>query len=98
MCNSVDIDDTLDNFDDIKNHLKSLNLVRKTLFTNKLGEKWKKKLKEFFENYAMIKNITKPLKLHILHAHCHEFIENKNEKLGLGFYSEQTRETIHQRF
>ena len=39
-------------------------------------------------------NITKPLKVHMLLAHCTEFLEKYGSNKGLGFYSEQTGESI----
>ena len=68
------------------------------MFGTQLEAGWKKSLKDFEYAYQKIPNITKPLKVHILIAHLCEFIEKYGKNKGLGFYSEQTGEAIHQKF
>ena len=78
--------------------LKKLNNVRKQVFGTELGSTWKTSLREFEVAYTNIPNITKPLKVHVLLAHCKEFIVTYGKGKGLGFFSEQTGESIHQKF
>ena len=78
--------------------LKKFNNLRKQLFGTELGVTWEKSLREFKVAYTNIPNITKPLKVHVLFAHCKEFIERYGKGKGLGFFSEQTAESIHQKF
>ena len=78
--------------------MKKLNNVRKQVFGTELGSTWKTSLREFEVAYRNIPNITKPLKVHVLLAHCKEFIVRYGKGKGLGFFSEQTGESIHQKF
>ena len=78
--------------------LKKLNNVRKQVFGTELGSTWKTSLREFEVAYTNIPNITKPLKVHVLLAHCKEFIVRYGKGKGLGFFSKQTGESIHQKF
>lgn len=82
-------------------HIEALckfNVFRKLAFGNNLQTGWKESLNEFEGIYKRIPFITKPLKIHILVAHCSEFLERYGNDKGLGFYSEQTGETIHKKF
>ena len=78
--------------------LKKLNNLRKQVFGTELGVTWQMSLREFEVAYTKIPNITKPLKVHVLLAHCKEFIDKYGKGKGLGFFSEQTGESIHQKF
>ena len=78
--------------------LKKLNNVTTQVFGTELGSRWKTSLREFELAYTKIPNITKPLKVHVLIAHVKEFIETYGKGKGLGFFSEQTGESIHQKF
>ena len=68
------------------------------MFGTQLETGWKKSFKDFIYAYQQIPNITKPLKVHILIAHLGEYIEKYGNNKGLGFYSEQTGEAVHQKF
>ena len=78
--------------------LKKFNNVRKQVFGTELGVTWETSLREFKVAFTNIPNITKPLKVHVLLAHCKEFIDRYGKGKGLGFFSEQTGESIHQKF
>ena len=78
--------------------LKKFNNVRKQVFGTELGVWCEKSWREFEVAFTNIPNITKPLKLHVLLAHCKEFIDRYGKGKGLGFFSEQTGESIHQSF
>ena len=97
---SAESNTPLINLPDSKHHinaLKKLNLVRKKLFGTELEDGWDKYLDEFAEENKNIPNITKPVKIHILLSHCKPFILQYGNGKGLGFYSEQTGESIHQK-
>ena len=103
LLNKIDSEDVspLLNLPGTKTYIKALqkfNSLRKLAFGTKLESGWKISLNEFACVYKSIPNITKPLKIHILLAHCAEFIEKYGNNKGLGFYSEQTGETIHKKF
>ena len=70
----------------------------KLAFGNELKPEWKKSLNDFANAYKEIPNITIPLKIHILLAHVVEYLEKYGNNKGLGFYSEQTGEALHQKF
>ena len=55
-------------------------------------------MNKFSHAYQNIPNINSPLKVHVLLAHLCEFIEKYSNGKGLGFYSKQTGEAIHQKF
>ena len=59
---------------------------------------WKQALKDFQDAYLLIPHISLPSKVHIVFAHLDEFIEKYGDTKGLGFYSEQTGESVHKRF
>ena len=85
----------------LKNHLiaiKKFNDVRKKMLGNELKKGWEQSIKDFHKAYNEVPKITKPLKAHILFAHCEEYIKIYGRYKGLGFYSEQTGEAIHQKF
>ena len=84
-----------------ENHIEALrkfNILRKLAFSNIIDPSWKKSLNEFACAYNNISGISKPLKVHMLIAHSSEFLEKYGNHKGLGFYSEQTGETIHRNF
>ena len=94
-------DEFLSNLTDIEHHLealKILNNLRKQMFGTTLIQGWKKLLSEFNNIYILIPNITKPVKLHILLSHCDQFLNLYGLGKGLGFFSEQTGEAVHQKF
>ena len=70
--------------------LKKINNLRKQVFGTEL--------REFEIAYNKIPNITKPLKIHVLLVHCKTFFDECGKGKGLGFFSEQTDESIHQKF
>ena len=72
--------------------------MRKNLFGSELLSGWKTSLHEFEKSYLKIPNITIPLKVHVLLSHTEEFINKFAMNKGLGFFSEQTGESIHQKF
>ena len=76
----------------------SIDNVRKKVFGTKLEAGWKEAIRDFPYAYKQIPNITKPLKIHIVIAHVCDFIEKFGNGRGLGFYSEQTGEALHQKF
>lgn len=78
--------------------LRKFNTLRKQLFGNELGMSWKEALKDFQDAYLLIPHISLPSKVHIVFAHLDEFIEKYGDTKGLGFYSEQTGESVHKRF
>ena len=89
------------NLPEIKPHIEAIrnfNTLRKKAFGQQLESGWKIALDKFNISYKNIPNITKPLKVHILLAHLQEFIEKYGKNKGLGFYSEQTGEAVHQKF
>ena len=54
---------------------------------------------EFKNIYLELENITVPPKVHILFNHVEEYISKFGiDQKGLGFYSEQTGESVHQKF
>ena len=86
---------------DIECHIESIkqfNNVRKKVFGNKLEACWKEAIRDFSYAYKQILNITKPLKVHIGIAHICDFIEKYDNGRGLGFYSEEAGEALHQKF
>ena len=91
----------LDYLPKIENHiaaLKSFNKLKQQIFGNTIISGWQTTLKEFYNLYNNIENISKPPKVHILVTHVEEFLIKYAGNKGLGFYSEQTGETIHQKF
>ena len=86
---------------EIKKHanaLEKFNKLRIEIFGMNINDNWQEALMNFKYAYNEIPNITKPLKLHILFNHVEEFILKYGSGKGLGFYSEQTGESIHQKF
>ena len=94
-------DSSLTNLSNTEHHIeaiKKFNILRKQVFGLHLEAGWNQSLNDFMFAYKKIPNITKPLKVHILVAHLAEFIEKYGNNKGLGFYSEQTGEAVHQKF
>ena len=91
----------LANIPEFEHHIQSIkefNTLRKKAFGAQLKPGWKISLEKFDISYRKIPNITKPLKVHIILAHLSEFIEQYGENKGLGLFSEQTGEAVHQNF
>ena len=74
---------------------KKLRAVVKGCFGQALSPDYPQLIEEFMIQYRSL-GISIPLKVHILEAHVHEFLLMKGEKYGLGFYSEQAMESMHQ--
>ena len=86
---------------DTKYHIdtsKKINNLRKQVFGTELSLTWETSLREFEIAYNKISNITKPLKVHVLVVICKTFIDECGKGKGLGFFSKQTGESIHQKF
>ena len=96
---SLDIPDSIAS--NIQTHiaaLKKFNEV-KTKYLELNLHLWKKTLDEFKNIYLELENITVPPKVHILFNHVEEYISKFGiDQKGLGFYSEQTGESVHQKF
>ena len=91
----------LSNLPGVENHIsaiKAFNDVRNDIFGTELKSGWKDSLENFCKSYKRIINISKPLKIHILSSHVEDFINKYSNGKGLGFYSEQTGESIHAKF
>ena len=94
-------DELMPNLTAIEHHiktLKTLNKLRIQMFGTTLIPGWEKSLREFNKAYSNIPNITRPTKIHILLSHCDKFIKLYGQDKGLGFFSEQTGEAVHQTF
>ena len=74
---------------------KKLRAVVKGCFGQALSPDYPQRIEEFMIQYRSL-GISIPLKVHILETHVHEFLLMKGEKYGLGFYSEQAMESMHQ--
>ena len=102
LMNNIAADDKLFyNLPNIKTHitaLKIFNNLRIQMFGMTLHHGWKNTLAEFEQSYKKIPNISKPPKIHILLCHCCQFLKLYGQNKGLGFYSEQTGETVHSKF
>ena len=71
--------------------LKKFNNLRKQVFGTEQGVTWETSLREFEVAFTNIPNITKPLKVHVLLAHCKEFIDRYGKGKGLGFFSNKNK-------
>ena len=94
-------DELLSNITEIKHHIKAItifNNLRIQMFGTTLQQGWEKTMSEFNKAYQSIPGITKPLKIHILLSHCTDFLKLYGQGKGLGFFSEQTGEAVHQKF
>ena len=94
-------DQLLSNLTGVEQHIKSLkifNNLRIQMFGTTLIQGWEETLSEFSKTYQSIPNITKPPKIHILLSHCAQFLKLYGRGKGLGFFSEQTGEAVHQKF
>ena len=102
LMNRISTSDTpLSNLSGVENHItaiKAFNEVRNNVFGTELKSGWKESLKNFRKSYSTIKNISRPLKVHILSCHVEDFVNEYSNGKGLGFYSEQTGESIHAKF
>ena len=100
ISSSKDVDPLL-TLPGIETHIRAIqafNNVRVHVFGNVLHANWKNMINDFALAYECIPGISKPLKVHILIAHCKQFIDLYGKGKGLGFYSEQTGEAIHKDF
>lgn len=80
------------------NALQKFNILRKSVFGNTVSPDWHESYINFCAFFQEIPNITKPLKVHIVFAHLPFFINNFSKGRDLGYFSEQTGESIHQKF
>ena len=74
---------------------KKFRAVVKGCFGQTLSPDYPQLIEDFMIQYRSL-DISIPLKVHILETHVHEFLLMKGEKYGLGFYSEQAMESMHQ--
>ena len=72
--------------------------MRKKIFGMHLQRGWKDSIESFISTYKKIPEVTVPLKIHIISAHLEDFLNKFSDGRGLGYFSEQTGEAIHQRF
>ena len=59
---------------------------------------WQTSIHNFISKYKQIPEVTVPLKIHIISAHLEDFLNKFYDTRGLGYFSEQTGEAIHQKF
>ena len=74
--------------------LKQFSLVKEACFGQTLDPNYETLIREFTETYRSLP-ISIPLKLHVLEVHAVEFLKDMGEEHGLGFYSEQSFEAMH---
>ena len=74
--------------------LKQFSLVKEACFGQTLDPNYETLIREFTETYRSLP-ISIPLKLHVLEVHAVEFLNDMGEEHGLGFYSEQSFESMH---
>ena len=77
--------------------LTLFNEVKKACFSQELQDDYESVIMEFCLFYRSLQ-ISIPLKVHILESHIVPFLKMKDEKAGLGFYSEQAMEACHHDF
>ena len=77
--------------------LEQFNLVRETCFGQELLPGCKDAVKEFSKQYRSL-GISIPPKVHIVESHLIEFLEDKGEEHGAGYWSEQAMELCHKDF
>ena len=78
--------------------LVKFNDLRNKVFGVELHEDQEDSLHNLISPSNKIPNISKLPKMHILACHVKQFLQKFGKGKGLGFYSEQTGETVHEKF
>ena len=75
--------------------LKQFSSVKDACFGQYLDvQNYENYIKQFMTTYRSLP-ISIPLKLHVLESHAVEFLKDMGEQFGLGFFSEQSYEAMH---
>ena len=75
--------------------LRCFQQVQESCFGQILRDDYKECIKMFSDSYRDLENISVTPKIHIVEKHILDFFKDKDDDFGLGFYSEQSFESMH---